>query len=216
MKQDSCFLNFFIIDYLLIQYKFMYMCDKDMFMCMFCELLCEIMLLMGYEIICNLLIMIKWVEILLVVVDVLVIVGKKFVIVFVLCVGIGMLDGLFDLVLFVCVGYIGVYCVDDYCLVEYLVCLFDLEDCIFILCDLMVVIGYLVVYVVDVFKCCNVLVVNIMFVVLVVVFEGVQVFQDVYLDVKLFVVLFDLYLNEYVYIVLGLGDVGDCLFGIKN
>lgn len=54
--------------------------------------------------------------------------------------------------------------------------LLDLEDCIFILCDLMVVIGYLVVYVVDVMKKCGVFDENIFFFVLVVVFEGVEVF----------------------------------------
>ena len=46
--------------------------------------------------------------------------------------------------------------------------------------------------------------------------EGVQVFQDAHPDVKLFVASLDSHLNEHAYIVPGLGDAGDRLFGTKN
>ncbi len=46
--------------------------------------------------------------------------------------------------------------------------------------------------------------------------EGVQVFQDAHPDVKLYVASLDSHLNEHAYIVPGLGDAGDRLFGTKN
>ena len=57
---------------------------------------------------------------------------------------------------------------------------------------------------------------NIMFLALVAAPEGVQVFQDAHPDVKLYVASLDSHLNEHAYIVPGLGDAGDRLFGTKN
>jgi len=46
--------------------------------------------------------------------------------------------------------------------------------------------------------------------------EGVKVFSDAHPDVKLYVASLDSHLNEHAYIVPGLGDAGDRLFGTKN
>lgn len=45
--------------------------------------------------------------------------------------------------------------------------------------------------------------------------EGVVKFNEMYLDVLIYMVVIDEKFNEKGYIVLGLGDVGDCMYGIK-
>lgn len=77
----------------------------------------------------------------------------------------------------------------------------------------MLVIGVLVIEVIILLKKCGVK--NICFMCLVVVLEGVEKMYEVYLDVDIYIVVFDEKLNDKVYIILGLGDVGDRLFGIK-
>lgn len=89
----------------------------------------------------------------------------------------------------------------------------DVEECDFIVVDFMFVIGGLVVEVINFFKKRGVK--NIKFMCLIVVFEGVEIVKEVYFDVDIYIVVLDEKLNDYGYIVLGLGDVGDCLFGIK-
>jgi len=80
----------------------------------------------------------------------------------------------------------------------------------------MVATGYSAVHAVDVLKRRNVAGENILFLALVAAPEGVQVFQDAHPDVKLYVASLDSHLNEHAYIVPGLGDAGDRLFGTKN
>ena len=104
--------------------------------------------------------------------------GKKLAIVPVLRAGIGMSDGLLDLVPSARVGHIGVYRAEDHRPVEYLVRLPpDLEERVFILCDPMVATGYSAVHAVDVMKRRKVPGENIMFVALVAAPEGVKVFS---------------------------------------
>jgi uracil phosphoribosyltransferase len=71
------------------------------------------------------------------------------------------------------------------------------------------------VYAVDVLKKRGVSDEQIMFLALVAAPEGVQVFQDAHPGVKLFVAALDTGLNEHAYIVPGLGDAGDRIFGTK-
>ena len=100
--------------------------------------------------------------------------------------------------------------------VEYLVRLPDLEDRTFILCDPMVATGYSAVHAVDVMKKRGVPDENILFLALVAAPEGVEVFQKAHPGVKLFVASLDSHLDENAYIIPGLGDAGDRLFGTKN
>ncbi len=92
----------------------------------------------------------------------------------------------------------------------------DLEERVFILYDPMVATGYFAVHAVDVMKCRNMRGENIVFVSLVAAPEGVKVFQDAHPDVKLYVASLDSHLNDHAYIVSGLGDADDRLFGTKN
>ena len=216
MKQDSRFPNLIILDHPLIQHKLTHMRDKDTSTRTFRELLREITLLMGYEITRDLPITTRRVETPLVEVDAPVIAGRKLAIVPVLRAGVGMSDGLLELIPSARVGHIGVYRDADHRPVEYLVRLPDLEDRTFILCDPMVATGYSAVHAVDVLKRRGVTGAQISFVALVAAPEGVQVFQNAHPDVKLYVASLDSHLNEHAYIVPGLGDAGDRLFGTKN
>ena len=113
MKQDPRFKNLFILDHPLIQHKLSHMRDRDTSTRTFRELLREITLLMGYEITRNLQLTTKRVATPLVEIDAPVIAGKKLAIVPVLRAGIGMSDGLLDLIPSARVGHIGVYRADD-------------------------------------------------------------------------------------------------------
>ena len=75
--------------------------------------------------------------------------------------------------------------------------------------------GNSAVYAVDVLKKRGVTAENIIFVALVAAPEGVQVFHDAHPDVKLYVASLDSHLDSHAYIVPGLGDAGDRIFGTK-
>ncbi|HEY5799253.1 MAG TPA: uracil phosphoribosyltransferase, partial [Burkholderiaceae bacterium] len=98
MKQDSRFPNLFILDHPLIQHKLSHMRKKGTSTRTFRELLREITLLMGYEITRNLPMTTEAIETPLTAMDAPVIAGKKLAVVPVLRAGIGMSDGLLDLV----------------------------------------------------------------------------------------------------------------------
>ena len=216
MKHDIRFPNLFILDHPLIQHKLSHMREKDTSTRTFRELLREITLLMGYEITRNLPLTTRQIETPLQVMEAPVIAGKKLAIVPVLRAGIGMSDGLLELIPSARVGHIGIYRDPDTLHpVEYLVRLPDVAERTFILCDPMVATGNSAVYAIDVLKKCGVSGEQIMFLALVAAPEGVQVFQDAHPEVKLFVASLDASLNEHAYIVPGLGDAGDRVFGTK-
>ncbi|HEY1610297.1 MAG TPA: uracil phosphoribosyltransferase [Paraburkholderia sp.] len=216
MKQDRRFPNLFILDHPLIQHKLTHMRDRYTSTRTFRELLREITLLMGYEITRDLPMTTRRVETPLVEFDAPVIAGKKLAIVPVLRAGVGMSDGLLELIPSARVGHIGVYRDDTHRPVEYLVRLPDLEDRTFILCDPMVATGNSAVHAIDVLKRRGVPGERILFLALVAAPEGVDVFQQAHPDVKLYVASLDTRLNGHAYIEPGLGDAGDRLFGTKN
>jgi len=216
MKQDSRFPNLYILDHPLIQHKLTHMRDKDTSTRTFRELLREITLLMGYEITRNLQLTTIRIDTPLQTIDAPIIAGKKLVVVPVLRAGIGMSDGLLELVPSARVGHIGVYRdPDTHRPVEYLVRLPDVSERIFILCDPMLATGNSAVHAVDVLKQRGVLAENIMFLALVAAPEGMQVFNAAHPDVKVYVASLDSHLDGHAYIVPGLGDAGDRLFGTK-
>lgn len=216
MKQDTRFPNLFILDHPLIQHKLSYMRDKETSTRSFRELLRELTLLMGYEVTRHLPLTSRRIDTPLQTMEVPVIAGKKLVIVPVLRAGIGMSDGLLDLIPSARVGHIGVYRDHDtHQPVEYLVRLPDLHDRSFIVCDPMLATGNSAVYAVDVLRKRGVAQDRIVFLALVAAPEGVAVFQRAHPGVKVYVAALDSHLNENAYIVPGLGDAGDRLFGTK-
>lgn len=215
MQQSPQFKNLFIVDHPLIQHKLSHMRDQATSTRTFRELLREITLLMGYEITRDLPLTTRRIETPMVTYDAPVIEGKKLAIVPVLRAGIGMSDGLLELMPSARVGHIGVYRNDQHEPVEYLVRLPDLQDRTIILCDPMVATGNSAVYAIDALKKRGVTSDKIIFVALVAAPEGVQVFQDAHPDVKLYVAALDSHLDDHAYIIPGLGDAGDRIFGTK-
>ncbi len=216
MKTDPRFPNLFILDHPLIQHKLTHMRDRTTSTRTFRDLLREITLLMGYEITRDLTLATRTIDTPMTTMQAPIIAGRKLAIVPVLRAGIGMSDGLLDLVPSARVGHIGVYRADDQRPVEYLVKLPDVEERVFILCDPMVATGYSAAHAVDVLKRRGVSASNILFLALVAAPEGVGVFAQAHPDVKLYVAALDSHLDEHAYIVPGLGDAGDRLFGTKN
>jgi uracil phosphoribosyltransferase len=216
MKQDPRFPNLFILNHPLIQHKLSHMREHDTSTRTFRELLREITLLMGYEITRDLPLTTREIQTPLVTIDAPVIAGKKLAVVPILRAGIGMSDGLLELVPSARVGHIGVFRdPETHEPVEYMVRLPDTTDRTFILCDPMIATGNSAVHAIDVLKKRGVSDEQIMFLALVAAPEGVQVVQDAHPNVKVFVASLDSHLDEDAYIIPGLGDAGDRIFGTK-
>jgi len=216
MSHDPRFPNLSILDHPLIQHKLSHMRQRETSTRTFRDLLREITLLMGYEITRSLPLTTRRIETPLTEMDAPVIAGKKLVVVPVLRAGIGMSDGLLDLIPSARVGHIGVYRDPDTLKpVEYLVRLPDVRERTFILCDPMLATGNSAVHAVDVLKRRGVADEQILFLALVAAPEGVQVFQAAHPNVKLYAAALDSHLDEHAYIVPGLGDAGDRIFGTK-
>jgi uracil phosphoribosyltransferase len=216
MKTDPRFPNLFILDHPLIQHKLTHMRDRDTSTRTFRELLREITLLMGYEITRDIPLTTRKIETPMVSMDAPVIAGRKLSVVPVLRAGSGMADGLLELVPSARVGHIGLYRDADHKPVEYLVRLPEVDGRSFILCDPMIGTGHSAAYAVDVLKQRGVQSADIQFLALVASPEGMKVFCDKHPDVKIYVASLDEYLDDHAYIVPGLGDAGDRLFGTKN
>jgi uracil phosphoribosyltransferase len=149
-------------------------------------------------------------------IDAPVIAGKKLAVVPILRAGIGMSDGLLELVPSARVGHIGVFRdPKTHEPVEYMVRLPDTTDRTFILCDPMVATGNSAVHAIDVLKKRGVQDEQILFLALVAAPEGIQVVQDAHPNVKVYVASLDSHLDEHAYIIPGLGDAGDRIFGTK-
>ncbi|MDY0975780.1 uracil phosphoribosyltransferase [Massilia sp. CFBP9012] len=216
MNQDPRFPNLYILNHPLIQHKLSHMREHDTSTRTFRELLREITLLMGYEITRDLPLTTRSIKTPLVTIDAPVIAGKKLAVVPILRAGIGMSDGLLELVPSARVGHIGVFRdPETHEPVEYMVRLPDTVDRTFILCDPMVATGNSAVHAIDVLKKRGVPDEQILFLALVAAPEGVQVVQDAHPNVKLYVASLDSHLDDHAYIIPGLGDAGDRIFGTK-
>ena len=141
--------------------------------------------------------------------------GKKVVVVPILRAGIGMVDGILELIPAAQVGHIGMYR-DEETLQphEYFVKMpDDLENREMIIVDPMLATGGSAIMAVDALKKRGAK--SIKFVCLVAAPEGVKAFREAHPDVDIYSASLDEYLNEDGYIVPGLGDAGDRLFGTK-
>lgn len=141
--------------------------------------------------------------------------GKKVVVVPILRAGIGMVDGILELIPAAKVGHIGMYR-DEETLQphEYFVKMpDDLENREMIIVDPMLATGGSAIMAADALKKRGAK--SIKFVCLVAAPEGVKAFREAHPDVDIYSASLDEYLNEDGYIVPGLGDAGDRLFGTK-
>jgi uracil phosphoribosyltransferase len=214
MSSAAHYPNLHVLGHPLILHKLTHMRDKDTSTRTFRQLLREISLLMGYEITRNLPLMYEKVETPLAIFDAPVIAGKKLAIVPILRAGLGMADGLMELVPSARIGHVGVY--RDHATlrpVEYLVKLPEPEGWLFILTDPMLATGYTAVHAVDVLLRAGVQPDNVRFMALVAAPEGLAVFFGKHPQVPVYVAAVDDRLNDKAYIVPGLGDAGDRLYG---
>lgn len=216
MRTDPRFPNLFILDHPLIQHKLSHMRDRTTSTRTFRELLNELTLLMGYEITRDLPLTTEPIETPLCAMQAPVIAGKKVAVVAVLRAGLGMADGLVELIPSARQGHIGLYRGADNQPVEYYVRLPEIEGRTFIVCDPMLATGNSAVHAVQVLLDRGVPVSAIRFLALVAAPEGVMVFQKRHPQVPVYVASLDSHLNEKAYIVPGLGDAGDRIFGTKH
>ncbi|MBP7335019.1 uracil phosphoribosyltransferase [Niveispirillum sp.] len=212
----SDFPNLFVLDHPLIQHKLSCMRDKNRSTMGFRQLLREIALLMGYELTRDLPLTVERIETPLCPMDAPVIEGKKLAVVPILRAGLVMAEGLLELVPAAREGHIGLYRDHDTKRpVEYLVKLPDAAGRVFILVDPMLATGHSAIHAVDVLNRHGVDDSQIRFMALVSAPEGVRTFHAAHPDVPVYTAALDSHLNENAYIVPGLGDAGDRLFGTK-
>ncbi len=216
MKTDPRFPNLSIVDHPLVQHKLSHMRDVETSTRTFRQLLRELTLLMGYEITRDLPLTTERINTPLIAMDAPVIAGKKIAVVPVLRAGLGMADGLMELIPSARQGHIGVYRGEDQKPVEYYVRLPEIDGRVFIVCDPMLATGNSAVHAIDVLKKRGVGGAQIRFLSLVAAPEGVKVVLDAHSDVRVFTASLDSHLNEHAYIVPGLGDAGDRIFGTKH
>lgn len=216
MQQNSKFSNLYVADHPLILHKLSLMRDVGCNKVMFKTLLREISLLMGYELTRQMPMTLRDIQTPITMMQAPVIDGKKAVIVPILRAGLGMSEGLEELMPSARIGHIGLY--RDHVTkepVEYLIKLPDPAGRIFILVDPMLATGNSAKYAVDVLVRHGVDPAQIRFMALVAAPEGVKVLHDAYPQVPVYTAALDSHLNENAYIVPGLGDAGDRLFGTK-
>lgn len=216
MREDNAYKNLFIIDHPLVQHKLSHMRDTACDKVQFKTLLREISLLMGYEITRGLELVQTTITTPLEAMTGNILRARDPVIVPILRAGIGMSEGLEELMPASPVGYIGLYRDEETKEpVEYMVKLPELEERMVILVDPMLATGHTARYAVDVLKKSGARADSIRFMALVAAPEGVQEFQKSHSDIPVFVAALDERLNENAFIVPGLGDAGDRLFGTK-
>ena len=204
-----------ILDHPLILHKLSLMRDKNTNTKSFRELLTEISMLMGYEVTRNFPTKAIRIETPIREMDAPVLEAEDIVVVPILRAGLGMTDGLLQLMPAAKVGHIGLYRDETtHTPVEYY-CKLPKEsvDSEVIVVDPMLATGGSAVAALDFLKQrgCK----SIRFMCLVAAPEGIKVLQDAHPDVDIFVAAVDECLNENCYIVPGLGDAGDRIFGTK-
>ncbi len=216
MRTHPDFPSLHIVDHPLVQHKLSLMRNKETSTNVFRALLREISLLMGYEITRDLPLTTQRIETPLQPMDAPVVDGRKPAVVSILRAGLGMVDALHDLMPGARAGHIGLYRDPETkhpC--EYYVKLPEPVGRLFILCDPMLATGHSAVHAMSVLAKHGVALENIRFMALVCAPEGVGVFQQACPGVPVYTAALDESLNDHAYILPGLGDAGDRLFGTK-
>ena len=204
-----------VFDHPLIAHKVSIMRQTETGSKDFRELLNEIAMLMGYEVTRDLPLEDYTIETPLETMVAKRISGKKLAIVPILRAGLGMVDGLLKLIPVAKVGHIGLYRdTDTHTPVEYY-CKMpeDIESRIVIVVDPMLATGGSAIDAIQMLK--NRGVTNIRFMCLVAAPEGVKALQEAHPDVDIYCAALDRELNDHKYILPGLGDAGDRIFGTK-
>ena len=204
-----------ILDHPLIQHKLAILRNRNTTVKEFRELISEISGLMCYEATRNLPTEEVEVQTPVALAKCRVLSGKKLAIVPILRAGLGMVDAMVDLIPSAKIGHIGLYRdpqthkpVEYYCKLPE-----DIENRQVYLVDPMLATGGSAVAAIDFLKargCRNIIMMNIIGCP-----EGVKAVQEAHPDVELYLAACDEKLNDHAYIIPGLGDAGDRIFGTK-
>ena len=207
--------NVHVLDHPLIQHKLAILRDKNTGVKEFRELIGEIAGLMCYEATRNLPTHEVEVETPVATAKCRMLAGKKLAIVPVLRAGLGMVDNMVDLIPSAKIGHIGLYRdpethqpVEFYCKLPD-----DISNRQVFVVDPMLATGGSAVAAINFLKqrgCRNIIMMNIIGCP-----EGVAAVQQAHPDVEIYVAAMDEKLNERAYIVPGLGDAGDRIFGTR-
>lgn len=207
--------NVFIFDHPLIQHKISLLRDKNTTTKEFRELVSEISMLMGYEVTRNMPLKEVEIETPVGIAKTKVISGKKLGIVPILRAGLGMVDGMLNLLPMAKVGHIGLYRdpetlqpVEYYCKLPV-----DATERDIVILDPMLATGGSASAAIKFIKEKGVN--NIKLMCLIAAREGIKRINEDHPDVEVYCAAVDEILNDHAYIVPGLGDAGDRLFGTK-
>lgn len=204
-----------VVDHPLVQHKLTLMRRAETSTASFRALLTEISMLLAYEATRDMKLREQAIETPLVPMTGHLLDGKKVVLIAILRAGLGILDGMLQLMPSARVGHIGMYR-DPKTLqpVEYFFKVpSDLEDRSVLVCDPMLATGNSAVAAIDRIKKNKPA--SVKFVCLVACPEGVKTFHEGHPDVPVFTAAMDERLNDHGYIVPGLGDAGDRLYGTR-
>ncbi|MDP3959000.1 MAG: uracil phosphoribosyltransferase [Pseudorhodobacter sp.] len=204
-----------IVNHPLVQHKLTIMRMKETSTAGFRRLLREISLLLAYEVTRGLDMTTTRIETPICAMDAPTLDGKKLALISILRAGNGLLDGILELIPAARVGFIGLYRdpetlkpVQYYCKVPD-----HLEDRICIVVDPMLATGNSSVAAIDLLKKAGAR--NIRFLCLLAAPEGIARMKQAHPDVPIVTAAVDSHLNDHGYIVPGLGDAGDRMFGTK-
>lgn len=204
-----------VVDHPLVQHKLTIMREKETSTASFRRLLREISLLLGYEVTRDLELTRIRIQTPLTEMDAPILEGKKLVFASILRAGNGLLEGLLDLVPAARVAHIGIY--RDRETLEAVEYYFkapeDIADRLVIVVDPMLATANSATAAVEKLKERGAT--NIRFLCLLAAPEGIRHFTEAHPDVPVFTAAIDDHLNEHGYIVPGLGDAGDRMYGTK-
>lgn len=207
--------NVFVMDHPLIQHKLTILRNEKTSSKEFRTLISEISTLMCYEATRDLPLKEVETKTPLTVAKTKVLAGKKLAFVPILRAGLGMVDGVLSLVPSARVGHIGLYRdpetlmpVEYYCKLPA-----DIEHREVIVLDPMLATGGSAIDAISQIKLRNPM--NIKFMCIIAAPEGLEALQKAHPDVDVYIGSLDSHLNDHGYIVPGLGDAGDRIFGTK-
>ena len=204
-----------VVTHPLVQHKLSIMRDKETSTSKFRQLLREISMLLAYEVTRDLPLTTERIETPLCPMDAPKLEGRKLALVSILRAGNGLLDGILELIPAARVGFVGLYRdpetlqpVQYYCKLPA-----DLHDRWSIVVDPMLATGNSSAAAIDLLKQAGAK--NIIFLCLLAAPEGVARMKAAHPDVRIVTAALDSHLNDHGYIVPGLGDAGDRMFGTK-
>lgn len=199
----------------LVQHKLTLMRDKDTPTAVFRQLLREISQLLAYEITRELPMTTRRIETPMEPMDAPVLEGRKLALISILRAGNGLLDGMLELIPSARVGFVGLYR-DEETLqpVQYYFKVPDhMDDRLVIAVDPMLATGNSSIAAIDLLKKSGAK--DIRFLCLLASPEGIAAMKEAHPDVPIVTASVDSHLNDNGYIVPGLGDAGDRMFGTK-